>query len=151
MAFSYTGPSAARSRPLGNRRITPAKRRSRNRSPTVAQRLPIPLRNRLRPLLGFCHLKRSGQPFETQLQTVWVSFRQQMRVTFAGPEGGSAKQVNDRSRPLLRRMARSLVTHSGEASGADEGSAVPVASKNSLAASTRKIALQHGHLNHQAK
>jgi hypothetical protein len=39
--------------------------------------------------------------FETQLQTAWVSFRQQMRVTFAGPEGGSAKLVNDRSRPLL--------------------------------------------------
>src|ERR1017187_3442209 len=46
------------------------------------------------------------------------------------------------------RMAGSLVTQSSEKIGADEGSAVPVASKNRLAASTRKIALQHGHLNH---
>ena len=60
-----------------------------------------PVADRLRPLLRFCHLKGSDQPFEAQLQTAWVSFRQQIRVTFAGPEGGSAKLVNDRSRALL--------------------------------------------------
>ena len=60
----------------------------RDRSSLVAQRLPIPLRNRLRPLLGFCHLKRSDQPFETHLQTAWISFGKQMRLTFASVEGG---------------------------------------------------------------
>ena len=57
-------------------------------SSLVAQRLPIPLRNRLRPLLGFCHLERSDQPFETHLQTAWISFGKQMRLTFASVEGG---------------------------------------------------------------
>jgi hypothetical protein len=35
------------------------------------------------------------------------------------------------------RMAWSLATQSGEKAGAEEGSAVPVASKNRLVASTR--------------
>src|ERR1035437_2371199 len=52
-----------------------------------------PAADRLRPLLGFCHLEGSDQPFETQLQTAWVSFGKQMRVAFAGPEGGSTELV----------------------------------------------------------
>ena len=76
-----------------------------------------------------------------------------MRVTYASAEGGSAKLVDGRSRSAIARAGwpGSLVTQSSEKIGADEGSAVPVASKNRLAASTRKIALQPGHLNHQAK
>src|ERR1017187_6396240 len=60
-----------------------------------------PAVDRLLPLLGFCHLEGSDQPFETQLQTAWVSFGEQMRVTYASAEGGSAKLVDGRSRPLL--------------------------------------------------
>src|SRR5664280_474589 len=52
-----------------------------------------PAADRLRPLLGFCHLEGSDQPFETQLQTAWVSFGKQMWVAFAGPEGGSTELV----------------------------------------------------------
>src|SRR5664279_196278 len=44
-----------------------------------------PAVDRFRPLLEFCHLEGSDQPCETQLQTAWVSFGQQMRVTFVGP------------------------------------------------------------------
>src|ERR1035437_8110429 len=55
--------------------------------------LTDPAAGRLRPLLGFCHLEGSDQPFETQLQTAWVSFGKQMWVAFAGPEGGSTKLV----------------------------------------------------------
>jgi hypothetical protein len=60
-----------------------------------------PAVDRFRPLLGFCHLEGSDQPFETQLQSAWVSFGEQMRVTYASAEGGSAKQVNDRSRSAI--------------------------------------------------
>ena len=62
-----------------------------------------PAADRLRPLLGFCHLEGSDQPFETQLQTAWVSFGKQMWVAFAGPEGGPTKLVNNRSRSLSSR------------------------------------------------
>ena len=44
-----------------------------------------PPAHRLQPLLGFCHLEGSDQPFEIQLQTAWVNFGKQMRITFAGP------------------------------------------------------------------
>ena len=50
-----------------------------------------PVADRLRPLLRFCHLKGSDQPFEAQLQTAWVSFGEQMRVTYASAEGGSPR------------------------------------------------------------
>ena len=44
-----------------------------------------PAAGRLRPLPGFCHLEGRDQPFETQLQTAWVSFGKQLRITFVGP------------------------------------------------------------------
>ena len=62
-----------------------------------------PAADRLRPLLGFCHLEGSDQPFETQLQTAWVSFGKQMRLTFASVEGGSGKLVK---RPKPSATAR---------------------------------------------
>ena len=81
--------------------IRPAPNRERSsRSSLVAQRLPIPLRI-VCGAYGFCHLEGSDQPFETQLQTAWVSFGEQMWVAFAGPEGGPTKLVNNRSRSLL--------------------------------------------------
>ena len=49
------------------------------------------------------HLEGSDQPFETQLQTAWVSFGEQMRVTYASAEGGSAKLVDGRSRSAIAR------------------------------------------------
>src|SRR5450759_4316989 len=97
-----------------------------------------PAADRLRPLLGFCHLEGSDQPFETQLQTAWVSFGKQMWVAFAGPEGGSTELVNNRSRSLSSRwIARSVMANRAKRSALDEGSTVPVASKKRLAAPTR--------------
>jgi hypothetical protein len=108
----------------------------RRHSCLVAQRLPVPLRI-VCGTCGFCHLECSDQPSETQQQTVWVSSGKQMRATFAGPEGGTTAKRPDPIRYCHGRMAGSVVAHSGKLSGADEGSAVAVASKNRLAASTR--------------
>src|ERR1039458_3485557 len=49
------------------------------------------------------HLVGSDQPFETQLQTAWVSFGEQMRVTYASAEGGSARLVDGRSRSAIAK------------------------------------------------
>ena len=71
------------------------------RSCLVAQRLPIPLRIVCCPYMDSAIWNAVNQPFETQprppgsVPEGWV--------TFAGPEGGSPKLVNDRSRSAICR------------------------------------------------
>ena len=55
----------------------------------------------MRPLPGFCHLEGRDQPFETQLQTAWVSFGKQLRITFVGPRRIAHDGTSDS--PLFRK------------------------------------------------
>jgi hypothetical protein len=84
VGFSYSGPKQH------SWEVDPA---------LVAQRLPIPLRIVCCPYMDSAIWNAVNQPFETQARrpgSVTEGW-----VTFAGPEGGSPKLVNDRSRSAI--------------------------------------------------
>jgi hypothetical protein len=109
-----------------------------DRSSLVAQRLPIPL------WIVCCPYSDSA---------IWKVVTSPSRLSYRPPGSvlesrcGSLTQALKADPPnwltaeavryCQGRMARSLVAQSGEKASAEEGSALPVASQNRLAASTR--------------